>query len=112
MTMFDDNVSVVMLKGEQGASIESIEKTDSVGRTDTYTVTLTNGNTQKFYVTNGEKGDKGDKGDDGISIPASGMFSMSVDDEGNLWAHYLEQGSAPNFEYNSSSGDLYFVIEE
>ena len=36
-----------------GSSIQSIVKTDTSGLVDTYTITLTNGNTHEFYVTNG-----------------------------------------------------------
>ena len=43
----------LMLKGEAGGSISSIEKTSSVGVVDTYTITLNDGNTSTFEVTNG-----------------------------------------------------------
>lgn len=46
-------VKILMLKGEKGAEIASIEKTSSSGLTDTYTITLTNGEQHKFTVTNG-----------------------------------------------------------
>ena len=50
----DDIVfNVLLLKGEDGNSITSIEKTGTSGNTDTYTVTLTDGSTSTFYVTNG-----------------------------------------------------------
>lgn len=38
--------------GDTGASIQSIEKTNVAGLVDTYTITLTNGNTNTFTVTN------------------------------------------------------------
>lgn len=47
------------LSGAAGAGIEKIEKTDTVGLVDTYTITLTNGNTESFTVTNGKNGDPG-----------------------------------------------------
>lgn len=40
--------------GATGASIQSIAKTSTSGLVDTYTVTLTNGNTSTFTVTNGK----------------------------------------------------------
>lgn len=43
----------LMLKGEAGGTISSIEKTSSVGVVDTYTITLNDGNTSTFEVTNG-----------------------------------------------------------
>ena len=50
MARIDDTVKVMLLKGEAGASIESIDKTATDGLIDTYTVRLTNGSEQKFYV--------------------------------------------------------------
>lgn len=46
-------VKITMLKGEQGTNIASIVKTSTDGLIDTYTVTLTNGDTTTFQVTNG-----------------------------------------------------------
>ena len=43
----------ILLKGEDGSSIKSIEKTNTVGLVDTYTITLDNGDTTTFNVTNG-----------------------------------------------------------
>ena len=43
----------ILLKGENGSSIKSIEKTNTVGLVDTYTITLDNGDTTTFDVTNG-----------------------------------------------------------
>ena len=46
-------VKVMMLKGEQGDNIASIVKTGTSGLEDTYTITLTDGSTSTFTVTNG-----------------------------------------------------------
>ena len=59
----------------------------------------------------GEKGDKGDKGDpgqNGITVPVSGFYSLSVDASGNLIAYYADDGTAPPFEYDEESGNLYY----
>lgn len=48
-----------ILKGADGSSIQSIDRTSGTGApgtTDTYTVTLTNGNTTTFQVYNGKDG--------------------------------------------------------
>ena len=113
MATIDETVKVLMLKGETGASIESIEKTATDGLIDTYTVRLTNGIEQKFYVTNGRDGEKGEKGDTGntISVPVSGLFNMGVDSDGNLWVYHSDSDEVPDFEYGSESGDLYYVTE-
>ena len=57
MAKIDEHVKVMMLKGEPGSSIKSIDKTATSGLTDTYTITLTNGDKQQFSVTNGEQGE-------------------------------------------------------
>ena len=46
-------VKVTMLKGEKGSNIATITKTETSGLTDTYTITLTDGSTTTFEVTNG-----------------------------------------------------------
>jgi hypothetical protein len=48
-----ENVKVMLIKGDSGSSIESIEKTGSSGDVDTYTITLTDGTKTTFNVTNG-----------------------------------------------------------
>lgn len=42
-----------LIKGEAGNNIQSIEKTATSGAVDTYTITLTDGSTTTFNVTNG-----------------------------------------------------------
>lgn len=113
MATIDETVKVLMLKGEAGASIESIEKTATDGLIDTYTVRLTDGSEQKFYVTNGRDGEKGEKGDTGstISVPVSGLFNMGVDAAGNLWVYHSDSDKVPDFEYDSSTGNLYYVTK-
>lgn len=113
MSRIDENVKVLMLKGEAGASIESIDKTATDGLIDTYTVRLTNGQEQKFYVHNGRDGEKGEKGDTGstISVPVSGLFNMGVDSDGNLWVYHSDSDKVPDFEYDPKSGNLYYVTE-
>lgn len=48
-----EDVKVMLLKGDDGSDIESIEKTGTDGLVDTYTVTLTDGTKTTFQVTNG-----------------------------------------------------------
>lgn len=56
MATLDKEIQILMLKGpkgDTGRSIESIVKTSSVGDTDTYTITYTDGTTTTFQVENG-----------------------------------------------------------
>ena len=110
MTVINENVKVLMLKGETGAGIKSIRKTATDGLVDTYTVRLTDGNEQKFYVQNGRNGEKGDTGNT-ISVPVSGLFNMGVDSDGNLWVYHSDSDKVPDFDYDSSTGNLYYVTE-
>lgn len=43
----------LLLKGEAGGTIDRIEKTDTVGLTDIYTIYINDGSTQEIEVTNG-----------------------------------------------------------
>ena len=52
--------------GAQGVGISSIAKTGTSGLVDTYKITLTNGQTSTFTVTNGAKGETGATGAKGI----------------------------------------------
>lgn len=51
--MKDVVFKTIMLKGEAGGTISTIEKTSTSGVVDTYTITLNDGTTQTFEVTNG-----------------------------------------------------------
>lgn len=59
----------------------------------------------------GPKGDKGDTGESGIVTPISGMYAMSVDDDGNLYVYYTDGGTPPDFYYDEETGNLYFEAE-
>lgn len=50
------------VNGEDGVSVESIAKTSTSGLTDIYTITLSNGKTTEFSVTNGANGVDGKDG--------------------------------------------------
>lgn len=54
---------------------------------------------------------RGPKGDSGIQTQISGLFAMSVDGDGNLYAHCnSDELTAANFRYESDTGALYYVI--
>lgn len=56
---------------------------------------------------------RGDTGASGIQTQISGMFALSVDAAGNLWAHCnSDELTSANFRYDSTTGDLYYVIPE
>ena len=53
--------------GAAGVGIASIEKSGTEGLVDTYTITLTDGSTATFTVTNGKDGENGKDGKDGVN---------------------------------------------
>lgn len=55
----------------------------------------------------------GATGASGIQTQISGLFAMSVDANGNLYAHCNNgELTAANFRYESDTGNLYYVIPE
>lgn len=59
----------------------------------------------------GQKGDKGDPGESGVVAPVSGFFTLSVDANGNLYAVTNSEDTGMTFEYDSATGNLYYVQE-
>ena len=59
----------------------------------------------------GETGEKGDTGESGITAPINGFFTLSVDSDGNLYAYSGADGTTPGFEYETDTGNLYFITE-
>jgi len=60
----------------------------------------------------GDKGDKGDPGENGIIAPVAGFFTMTVDADGNLYACSANGDTLPEFEYDSTTGNLYVLTDE
>ena len=57
----------------------------------------------------GPQGPKGDTGESGVTTPINGFINLSVDEDGNLWAYYSDTDTPPNFEYDSETGNVYYV---
>ena len=56
---------------------------------------------------------QGATGASGIQTQISGLFAMSVDADGNLYAHCnSNELTAANFRYDTDTGNLYYVIPE
>lgn len=60
----------------------------------------------------GPKGDKGDPGESGILSPVAGLFTLSVDPDGNLWVYFVDGEDAPQFEYEEETGNVYYIVPE
>ena len=74
--------------------IKSIEKTGTEGLVDTYTITLTNGETSTFTVTNGRNGTNGSSGGTSADPNADAsdclFFSLLDDDTYEVYARYCD----------------------
>ena len=84
------NTKIVMLEGEQGTNIKSVEKSASDGLTDTYTITLTDGSKSSFNVTNGK----------GISSIEKASASGLVD----TYTITYNDGTTQNYTVNNGRG--------
>lgn len=62
----------------------------------------------EFIGAKGDTGPQGPQGESGIVSTAAGFFALWVDNDGNLWCDYSDEGEPPSFTYNSTSGNLYF----
>lgn len=87
-------VKILMLKGQEGKSIKEIKKTSTSGLTDTYTITMTDGTTSTFTVTN--------RNGNGISSISKTGTSGLVD----TYTITLTDGTKPTFTVtNGAKGD-------
>lgn len=70
--------------GKDGTGIQKIEKTGTAGLVDTYTITMTDGTSHTFTVTNGKDGKDGDPGQDGTTptIGQNGNWYLGEVDTG------------------------------
>ena len=86
----------IMLKGEAGGTIASIEKTSSELNVDTYTITLNDGETTTFEVTNGTS----------IASIAKTGTSGLVD----TYTITLTDGSTTTFEVTNGEDAAYYEV--
>ena len=91
------------LNGKQGATFTPY--VSSSGE-----LSWTNDGDKKNPATVNIKGSKGDRGDSGVTTPINGFFTMYVDEDGNLWV-LSEDDLTNTFEYDETTGNLYFVQE-
>ena len=93
------------IKGETGVGVSKVEKTSTSGLVDTYTITLTNGDTSTFTVTNGKKGDTGEKGESGVaSITNIGISDSSDGYTLNRLRVDYSTGGSNEFEVKAKRG--------
>ena len=68
--------------GKDGKGIKTVEKTDTDGLTDTYTITFTDDTTTTFTVTNGQNGENGTNGTNGTNGKDGVTPTVSIDADG------------------------------
>lgn len=97
-----NNADTKAQNAEQAANIASSVANDLLARKEA----------GEFNGKDGVAGPQGPQGESGISILSSGMFTLSVDTEGNLWAYYSDDDFPPQFDYDQETGDLYYITPE
>lgn len=60
----------------------------------------------------GPEGPQGPPGESGVTVPLAGLFTLSVDDNGDLWAYYADTETEPPLEYDEATGELYYNVPE
>lgn len=96
------------------AAEDAIDELDNLSATAN---TLTPGSSATASYSNGvitfgiPAGAKGDKGDSGVTTPLAGFFTMYVDENGDLYA-VSEEDLSDFFEYDSTTGNLYYLTED
>ena len=105
--------AIVGIKGDQGISITSVQRTSgngAEGTTDVYTVYFSNDTSSTFQVRHGSKGStgdtgaKGDKGDPGLSIQSI-VRTSGTGAEGTVdtYTITLTNGATQNFSIRNGS---------
>ncbi len=59
----------------------------------------------------GPKGEQGPRGDSGVTAPIGSMFTLYVDENGDLYSLSNDE-ETPKFEYDSDTGNLYVVHDD
>lgn len=59
----------------------------------------------------GERGLQGERGESGITVPVNGLFTLSVDNAGDLWVYYADGSTPPEFELDADC-NLYYIIPD
>lgn len=59
----------------------------------------------------GKQGIQGKTGESGIVTPASGYFTLSVDEDGNVYANYADEDHPPKFEMDEEM-NVYLLMDD
>ena len=87
--------------GETGKGISKIEKTSTVGKTNTFTITYTDNSTSTFTLNDGTDGTNGTDGEDGTKIyNGTGIPAGTT---GSVGDYYLDEDSGNLYKKSNSS---------
>ena len=87
--------------GAAGRGISKIEKTSTVGKTNTFTITYTDNSTSTFTLNDGEDGEDAEDGEDGTKIYNG--EGTAADTLGNVGDYYLDNNSGDLYKKSDSS---------
>lgn len=60
----------------------------------------------------GPQGIQGPQGESGVVVSGSNLFSLVMEPNGDLYVVYEDGDDPPDFEYDSQTGNIYWVYEE
>ena len=116
----DGNDGLDGKNGQDGRGIQSITHTSTEDRTQTYTITMTDGTESYFYVTNGENGEdgvNGTNGKDGVDGISAYQSWLNIGNEGteqdfiqSLRGHDGEDGKDGINGTNGTNGESAYEI--
>ena len=87
--------------GAAGRGISKIEKTSTVGKTNTFTITYTDNSTSTFTLNDGNDGTNATDGEDGTKIYNG--EGIPADTLGNVGDYYLDTASGNLYQKSNSS---------
>ena len=87
--------------GATGKGISKLEKTSTVGKTNTFTITYTDNSTSTFTLNDGTDGTNGTDGEDGTKIYNG--TGKPADTLGNVGDYYLDEDSGNLYKKSNSS---------
>lgn len=105
------------IDGDDGVGIGNIQKTNTVGLVDTYTITFTDGNSTTFTVSNGKDGEDGTDGVGIASVQKTGTnglvdtYTITFTD-GNTTTFEITNGADGTGSGTVSDEDIAQAVEE
>ncbi|MBU9745740.1 collagen-like protein [Lachnospiraceae bacterium ASD3451] len=60
----------------------------------------------------GPQGLQGMRGESGVTVPVSTLYTLSVDEAGDLFVYYVDGSTPPEFDYDPETGAVYYLTPD